>query len=290
MSAKKRGLGRGLDALLGIGANGRPAEAATQAEFQKLPIDLIQRGRYQPRLDIKAETLQELASSIKARGVIQPIVVRPLPDGKRFELIAGERRWRATQIAGLHEIPAIVRQVPDEVAMSVALIENIQREDLNPLEEAAGFSRLINEFEMTHQQVATAVGRSRAAVSNLLRLLDLDDEVKRMLEVGDIEMGHARALLALQGNDQRNVGNQVVSQGLSVRETERLIKRWRADAKAERKAPERPRDPNISKLEQELAEQLGARVNLSHTSKGKGSLTIRYNSLDELDGILAHIK
>ncbi len=290
MSSKKRGLGRGLDALLGIGANGVVAPPSTHQEFQKLPVDLIERGRYQPRLDMKPETLQDLASSIKARGVIQPIVVRPMPDGKHYELIAGERRWRAAQIAGLHEIPAIVRDIADDVAMSVALIENIQREDLNPLEEAAAFNRLKSEFSMTHQQVAAAVGRSRTTVTNLLRLLDLDDEVKRMLEVGDIEMGHARALLALTGSDQRSVGNQVVAQGLSVRQTEKLVKHWQRQTNPETATAERPTDPNIRKLEQELAEQLGARVTLSYSRKGKGTLTIRYNSLDELDGILAHIK
>jgi ParB family chromosome partitioning protein len=252
-------------------------------------VDVIQRGRYQPRREIHPESLQELADSIRAQGVVQPIVVRPLAANGRYELIAGERRWRASQLAGLSEIPVIVRDVPDQAAMSIALIENIQREDLNPLEEAIALSRLVNEFKMTHQQVAEAVGRSRAAVTNLLRLLDLKDEVKRLLETGQIEMGHARALLALDGPLQVKAAQQIVSRGLSVREAEQLVRRLLESQKSEPR-PARHTDPNITRLESDLSERLGAGVSIQHDAKGKGTLVIRYNSLDELDGILGHIK
>ena len=289
MAGKKRGLGRGLDALLGMGAAEGLAREEHDQEMRSLPVDLIQRGRYQPRMDIHPETLQELADSIRAQGVVQPIVVRPLEEGGRYEIIAGERRWRAAQIAGLHEINAVIRRVPDQAAMSMALIENIQRENLNPLEEATALSRLISEFEMTHQQVAEAVGRSRAAVSNLLRLLELEEDVKRMLEVGDIEMGHGRALLALQGALQLKAAHQVVSRGLSVRETERLVRRLQAEQSNPSAPREDARDPNIRALEADLAERLGTSVKLQHASSGKGRLVISYGSLDELDGLLAHI-
>lgn len=290
MSAKKRGLGRGLDALLGIGAEHLSTEEVNGDQLKAIPIDLIQRGRYQPRLDIKAESLQDLADSIKAQGVVQPIVIRPLGEGGRYELIAGERRWRAAQMVGLSTIPAILRRVPDAQAMSIALIENIQREQLNPLEEATALDRLVREFEMTHQQVAEAVGRSRAAVTNFLRLLDLDAAVKELLEAGDLEMGHARALLALKGAQQESAARQIVQMGLSVRQAETLVKQLRANPGGAKASVARAVDPNIRQLEEALATRLGAKVNIKHRQDGKGSLSINYNSLDELDGILEHIK
>ncbi len=293
MAAKKRGLGRGLNELL---AGSKPAavpaaEGGALADSDKdalknLPVELMQRGKYQPRIDMHPETLQELADSIKAQGVVQPIVVRPI-DGKRYEIIAGERRWRASQMAGLQEVPCVVRDVPDQAAMAMALIENIQRENLNPMEEAGALQRLIKEFELTHQQTAEAVGRSRAAVSNLLRLLDLEEEVRKLVEHGDLEMGHARALLALQGETQKEAARHVVAQGLSVRETERLVKRQQEPPKAKTAAA--VVDPNVRKLEEELSDKLAAKVNIQHGNKGKGKVVIHYNSLDELDGILTQM-
>jgi ParB family chromosome partitioning protein len=280
-------------------APARVTSAPRDEDLARIPVDLLQRGRYQPRLDMRPESLEELASSIRAQGVVQPIVVRPLVAQKagepiRYEIIAGERRWRAAQMAGLHDIPAVVRIVPDEAAVAMSLIENIQRENLNPLEEARALDRLIREFGITHQQAADAVGRSRAAVSNLLRLLELTDEVKTLVEHRQLEMGHARALLGLsQARQQSEVGALVARKGLSVRETEALVKRMLAHGdKANRKddADDPRPDPNISRLEQDLADKLGARVSLRHAQTGKGKLVIAYNSLDELDGILAHIK
>jgi ParB family chromosome partitioning protein len=294
MAVKKRGLGRGLEALLGAGAtvSGADAMAAQQGygdgELKHLPVDILQRGAYQPRIDMKADALEELANSIRAQGVIQPIVVRPIGGG-RYEIVAGERRWRATQLAGLHEIPAVIRDVTDQAAMAMALIENIQREELNPMEEAQALYRLIEEFGLTHQQTADAVGRSRASVSNLLRLLGLNEDVKRMLENGDLEMGHARAMLALSGDKQSEVARTVVGKGMSVRETERLIKRTLESSSSEA-AKEKKADPDIRRLEQDLGERIGARVAIQHGARGKGKLVITYNSLDELDGILEHIK
>ncbi len=312
MAAKKRGLGRGLDALLGSAARStevanNPAPAAppelrsvptgespvpapsspTDGTLCTLPVDVIQRGKYQPRVDMHQESLQDLADSISAQGVVQPIVVRAIGQG-RYEIIAGERRWRASQLAGLHEIPAVVREVEDRAAIAIALIENIQREDLNPLEEARALDRLIKEFELTHEQCAEAVGRSRAAVSNLLRLLDLEDAVKTLVEQGELEMGHARALLALSGNRQREAARQVVNRGLTVRATEGLVK------SLQRPAPPKPKkagkDADIQRLETDLSDKLGARVAIRHGRGGKGKLEILYNSLDELDGILVHIR
>ena len=297
MAAKKRGLGRGLDALLGGTAGGTLAPAAggeagkPEGEgLQTLPVDRIQRGRFQPRQDFAAEALQELADSIRAQGVVQPIVVRPL-DGApgKYEIIAGERRWRATQLAGLHEIPAVVREVPDQAAMAMGLIENIQREELNPVEEATALQRLIEEFGLTHQETAEAVGRSRTAVSNLLRLLSLEPAVKQMLEAGKLEMGHARALLGLPEAQQVQAARQVEAKGLSVRETERLVRRLQsppASSAARDKAP----DADVLRLQESLSETLGAKVQFQHNRQGKGRLVIHYNSLDELDGILNHIK
>ena len=298
MATKRPSLGRGLGALLGqpVAVESAASNVATlhaDEELQRLPIDLLQRGKYQPRIDMRQETLQELADSIKAQGVVQPIVVRPISEAgagqpRRYEIIAGERRWRAAQIAGLHEIPAVVRQVPDSAAIAMALIENIQREDLNPLEEARSLDRLIKEFEMTHASAAEAVGRSRAAVSNLLRLLELTEEVKSLVEHRALEMGHARALLALENKRQQaEVGALVASKKLSVRETEALVKRLLTPGSSQ-EAPA-TRDANIRKLETDLSEKLGAKVQVQHSSSGKGKLVISYHTLDELDGILNHI-
>ena len=287
MATKKRALGRGLDALLGMGAEQPVQEERNGDQLKSVPIDLIQRGRYQPRVDIKAETLQDLADSIKSQGVVQPIVIRPLDGANRFEIVAGERRWRAAQIAGLHEIPAIVRDVSDQVAASVALIENIQREQLNPLEEAQSLHRLIHEFEMTHQDVATAIGRSRASVSNLLRLLELHADVKAMLESGDLEMGHARALAGLPIAMQFQAAAKIVASAMSVRQAEKLVKELHTPKKPQ---PPKHVDLNVKQLEESLSEQLGANVSIRYGRDGKGSLLINYNSLDELDGILEHIK
>jgi ParB family transcriptional regulator, chromosome partitioning protein len=298
-TTKRRSLGRGLGALLGQPEPDEPSEVVTKMhsdeELRKLPVDLLQRGKYQPRIDMRPETLQELADSIKAQGVVQPIVVRPLdgPEGAghaRYEIIAGERRWRAAQLAGLHEIPAVVRRVGDEAAIAMALIENIQRENLNPLEEARALDRLITEFDMTHATAAEAVGRSRAAVSNLLRLLELTDEVKTLVEHRELEMGHARALLGLEARRQQaEVGTLVAKKKLSVRETEALVKRLTAPQAAAAESAPRV-DANIRKLESELSEKLGAKVAVQHTASGKGKLVISYHTLDELDGILDHIR
>ncbi len=291
MAAKKRGLGRGLDALLGAGLSESVSNVgrAEGNDLRTVPVDLIQRGEYQPRRDIQPEALQELADSIKEQGVIQPIVIRPVAGG-RYEIVAGERRWRATQLAGLQEIPAVVREMPDKTALSVAIIENIQREDLNPLEEAVALDRLLNEFDLTHQLVADAVGRSRASVSNLLRLLELDDELKRYLTEGKLGMGHARALLALSTSSQKQAGREVISKQLSVRQTESLVRRLQDQKEKPAKSKITHKDPNVIHLEEKLAEQLGAKVALNHSPKGKGTMIIHFNSLDELDGILEHIK
>jgi len=289
MASKKRGLGRGLDALLGIGAEQLATEEANGEQLKAIPLDLVQRGQFQPRLDIKAESLQELADSIKSQGVVQPVLVRPIGDGGRYELIAGERRWRAAQIAGLNTIPAVVRQVTGAEAMSIALIENIQREQLNPIEEAAALDRLVREFDMTHERIAKSIGRSRAAVSNLLRLLDLESATRELVESGDLEMGHARALLGLSALNQVKAARRIVSEGLSVRAAEALVRRLK-ERKHESERVSKKVDPNIRQLERSLGERLGADVSIQHRSTGKGSLTVRYGSLDELDGILAHIK
>jgi len=295
MIHRKPTLGRGLADLLGARASAQLTPVPVGEQLAKLPLDLLQRGRYQPRTDMRAETLAELADSIKAQGVVQPIVVRALgaPDGgesQRYEIIAGERRWRAAQIAGLTEIPAVIRHIPDNAAIAIALIENIQRENLNPLEEARALTRLITDFGLTHQETADAVGRSRAAVSNMLRLLELAPEVCELLEKRTIEMGHARALLSLtQRRQQTEVGLLVARKGLSVRETEALVRRLQAPAGGSAGAAT-SRDPNVERLEQELAEKLGARVAIQQGSRGRGKLVVSYNSLDELDGILAHIR
>ena len=288
MAVKKRGLGRGLDALLGqanVNHNGN-TDSSQDQQLRELPVDLIQRGKYQPRRDMDPQALEELANSIKAQGVMQPIVVRPIGNDK-YEIIAGERRWRATQQAGLDHIPAVIREVPDEAAIAMALIENIQREDLNPIEEAIALQRLQQEFELTQQQVADAVGKSRVTITNLLRLMSLADDVKLLLERGDIEMGHARALLGLPADQQTEAARQVVARGLTVRQTEALVRQW---LNPRREAAPSRTNPDIERLQQDLAERIGAEVQIQHGAKGKGKLVISYNSLDELDGVLMHIK
>ena len=295
---KKPSLGRGLAELSPLLAQRTAVPAAEPRvlagdRLANLPLDLLQRGKYQPRVDMRPESLSELADSIKARGLVQPILVRPLPhrnpgESQRYEIIAGERRWRAAQMAGIAEIPAVIRDVPDEAAVAMALIENIQRENLNPLEEARALARLIEEFGLTHQATAEAVGRSRAAVSNLLRLMELADEVKQLLEQRSIEMGHARALLGLTSRRQQiEVANLVAKKSLSVRETEALVRRLLTPPSS---AAPVAIDPDIRRLELELADKLGAKVAFQHNATGKGKLVVSYNSLDELEGILAHIQ
>ena len=298
MTPKKR-LGRGLDALLSkpvaeTGAvTGEHADNEADDGLRNIPVDLLQRGQYQPRHDIRQDSLEDLAKSINAQGVVQPIVARPMGNGtkkQRYEIIAGERRWRAAQMAGLQEIPTIVRVVPDEAAIAMALIENIQRENLNPLEEANALDRLIREFDLTHAEAAEAVGRSRAAVSNLLRLQELSDKVKPLLESRELEMGHARALLSISDPVQQlDAARQVVKKGMSVRETERLVKRMLE--KPGKRAPQAAAvNGDIRRLEIEVSEKLGAKVKVAHTKKGSGKVVISYNNLNELDGILKHIK
>ena len=290
MATKKRGLGRGLDALLGgasVSAMQEEAAKVDTRELQQLPLELVQRGKYQPRRDMDPQALEELAQSIRNHGVMQPIVVRPV-EGGRYEIIAGERRWRASQQAGLERVPALVREVPDEAAIAMALIENIQREDLNPIEEAVALQRLQQEFQLTQQQVADAVGKSRVSVSNLLRLIALPEEIKTLLSHGDLEMGHARALLGLPADQQVEGARHVVARGLTVRQTEALVRQWlssKEKPKAEVKV-----DPDISRLEQRLAERLGSPVQIKHGQKGTAPLAIRYSSLDELQRVLAHIR
>ena len=291
---KKRGLGKGLDALLSPRGSVESSDANLDGPLQMLPVDIVTRGRYQPRMEMDTEALDDLASSIKSQGVVQPIVVRPLKGTETYEIIAGERRWRATQLAGLHEIPAIIKDVTDQTAMCLGLIENIQREDLNPMDEARGLSRLLQEFNMTHDATAEAVGRSRSSVSNLLRLLDLHVDVQHLLESGMIEMGHGRAILALDFANQTKVASKVVKQGLSVRATEQLVKGLKdkgAKSKGSKKTSTSSRlDPNLRSLQEDLSERLGAAVSIKHGKGGKGKLEINYNSLDELDGILSRIK
>ncbi len=312
MSQKKPVMGRGLEALLGQMSRkpspsddaDAPASAPAAApaklagdELANLPLDLLQRGKYQPRVDMRQESLEELAASIKSQGIIQPIVVRAVEGAaaggsQRYEIIAGERRWRAAQIAGLATIPAVIRRVPDDAAIAMALIENIQRENLNPLEEARALERLISEFGITHQQAADAVGRSRAAVSNLLRLLELPDEISAFVEKRELEMGHARALLGLtQRRQQIEVGTLVARKGISVRDTEAMVRAMLGKSAPSAAGKDgKPLDPNIQRLQDELSEKLGAIVEIQHGGGGKGKVVVTYHSLDELDGILAHIK
>ena len=288
MNAKKRGLGKGLDALLGEVSGANLASSPENSSLTMLSIDLIERGSFQPRRDFDQDALQSLAGTIKSQGLVQPILVRSLANKDSYEIVAGERRWRAAQIAGLHDIPVIIKDVSDNEAMCLALIENIQREDLNPLEEAGALERLINEFEMTHDAVADAVGRSRPAVSNLLRLLELDDSVKKMLETGKLDMGHARALLSLSPDKQLESAAKIVKQGLSVRSTENLVKQL-LDGNQHSRTKNDAKDSNITKLENDLSERIAAKVSITHQSSGKGKLQISYNSLDELEGILKRL-
>ncbi len=312
--SKKRGLGRGLDALLGDAlAHNKPTADAVDNKEQEvsiqpgelgskeggikhLPVEFIQPGQYQPRKDMHQEALEELAASIKAQGLMQPIVIRPLSsniEGKddRFEIIAGERRWRATQLAGLDTVPVIIRDVPDDAAIAMALIENIQRENLNSMEEAQALYRLQQEFELTQQEVGDAVGKSRATVANLLRLMQLNDDAKIMLEPGDIEMGHAKALLGLQELRQSEAARHVVAKEMTVRQTEAYVRNLQDEAKFGEQPKEKTRpNPDIQRLERTLGERLGASVAIQHSAKGKGKLVINYSNLDELDGILAHIQ
>ncbi|MFT4671103.1 MAG: ParB family chromosome partitioning protein [Pseudohongiellaceae bacterium] len=299
---EKRKLGRGLDALLSSSSTetmasllGKskdrsvlesPRPDQKESELKHVPIELIQRGKYQPRTDMHEEALIELANSIKKQGIMQPIVIRPI-SADRYEIIAGERRWRACQIAGLDTIPALIKPVGDEAAIAMSLIENIQRENLNPIEEAMALKRLQDEFELTQQEVADAVGKSRATVTNLIRLIGLSIDVRKMLEHGDLEMGHARALLSLDDTRQSEAAKSVVGRGLSVRQTEALVRRLMAGPQDENNPT--VMDPDIKNLEESLEEKLGAKVLIQHTAKGKGKLILKYNSLDELDGILSHI-
>jgi len=293
MTTKKR-LGRGLDALLGaVDQNtGTTKNQKTEATLRKVPIDQLQRGQYQPRSDMRKESLEELANSIKSQGIVQPIVIRQLHSqtDSKYEIIAGERRWRAAQIAGLSEVPAVIRDIPDADAIAISLIENIQREDLNPLEEARALDRLIREFDLTHQEAADAVGRSRAAVSNLLRLMDLPETIATLLIARKIDMGHARALLAIQDASQQiTVALLIVKKSLSVRATEKYIRNFNGANKT--KSTSRAHsNPDIKRLEIEIAEKLGAKLFIEHKAKGNGRIVINYNNLDELEGILEHIK
>ncbi|WP_018412572.1 ParB/RepB/Spo0J family partition protein [Methyloversatilis thermotolerans] len=280
---KLKGLGRGLDALLA----GNSGEAAHSGELRTLDVGLLQPGKYQPRTRMDPGSLEELAESIKAQGLMQPVIVRGIGGG-RFEIIAGERRWRAAQIAGLSEVQALVRDIPDDAALAMSLIENIQREDLNPLEEAAGVQRLIDEFGMTHEQAANAIGRSRSATTNLLRLLQLAEPVQEQLVTGDLDMGHARALLSLPKGDQIALANRVVAQGLTVRDTEKLVARGGLAEQGVRARAEPSRD--LARLEEELSDAIGAPVSISANARGAGKLSIRFSDLDQLDGLIARLR
>ena len=303
---KRKSLGRGLDALLssarpapppGAPAEPTPAARPVETALREVPVDLLRRGKYQPRVDMREDSLAELAESIKAQGVVQPIVVRPLPNvtggETEFEIVAGERRWRAAQMAGLQTIPAVVRDIPDESAVAVALIENIQRENLNPIEEARSLHRLVEEFGLTHADAADAVGRSRVTVTNLLRLLELPRMVREMLERRDLDMGHARALLGVESPEiQFELAERACKQRWSVRETESAVRKLagaQGGSKPSKAGASAAGDPNVRRLEADLAETLGAAVTIEHGAKG-GRVVIRYNGLDELEGILAHIK
>ena len=281
MSLNKRGLGRGLDALLGD-----VSAKEEKHHLQTLPIEYMQRGKYQPRTDINPEKLQELADSIKAQGIIQPIVVRQIAHEK-YEIVAGERRWRAAQLAGLTQVPIVIKEIDDRAAMAMALIENIQREDLNPLEEAEALRRLLDEFEMTHQLIADAIGKSRTTVTNLLRLLDLHPDVKKLLLGNQLEMGHARALLSLEGFKQVVIANKVAKEGLTVRAAERLVKESQAEPKIQKI---KVIDNDTLRLQDDLTAKLGAKVIIDHKENGSGKLVIAYSSLDELDGIIGQLR
>jgi ParB family transcriptional regulator, chromosome partitioning protein len=296
MSAKKKGLGRNFGSLISTQAevkeiSEKPVENVRESDgtLKHLPVEWLQRGIYQPRRDMSNEALEELANSIRAQGVMQPVVVRPLGP-ESYELIAGERRWRAAQLVGLDTIPAVIRHVADEDAIAMALIENIQRENLNPLEEAVALQRLQKEFELTQAEVAQAIGKSRVTVTNLLRLISLEPEVKKLVEHGDLEMGHARALLGVTGLQQVEAARQVVAKGMTVRQTEALVRSLNQSGKVTLPKDNASNDANIKRLEEMLSKRLGANVSIKHGAGGKGSLTIKYTSLDELDGILEHVK
>jgi ParB family chromosome partitioning protein len=293
---KKKRLGRGLDALLSQpAAQSAAVSGHNEDRLHNISIELLQRGQYQPRIDMRQDTLEDLANSIRSQGVVQPIVARPIGSTggatQKYEIVAGERRWRAAQMAGLSEIPAVIREVDDNAAIAMALIENIQRENLNPLEEASALDRLIREFDLTHQQAAEAVGRSRASVSNLLRLLDLSDKVRPLLESRQLEMGHARALLSISDKaKQHEAARQVVKGGLSVRATEHLVRRLLSDKPGKSSTSSKPSaNADIRRLEVDMSDKLGAKVRIDHKSSGAGKVVVTYNSLDELDGILKHI-
>lgn len=286
MSAKKRGLGRGLDALLATNqSHSNKENISRSSELRKIPVEFLTPGKYQPRKDMSPEALEDLASSIRTQGIIQPIVVRQLGE-ESFEIIAGERRWRAAQLASLDVIPCLVKDVPDESAVAIALIENIQREDLNAMEEAQALDRLMVEFSLTHQEVAEAVGKSRTTVTNLMRLNNLNTDVKLLLEHGDIEMGHARALLSLEGEAQTEAAQMVSGKGLTVRDTEKLVKRLLEPAKPIQK---KKVDPDVQRLATRISENIGAPVLIDHNAKGKGKMVFSFTSLDELDGILSKL-
>lgn len=306
MTARKRGLGKGISALLS-GADVAQAlssddlqvqERTTSSvssfdaggEYRRLPVEFLQPGAYQPRRSIAPDALEELAQSIRSQGVMQPLVVRPVGDSK-FEIIAGERRWRASQLAGLEDVPCVIRAVSDEAALALAIIENIQREDLSPLEQAVGLQRLKTEFDLTHQQIADAVGRSRASITNLLRLLNLHESVKQMLDVGDLEIGHAKCLLSLEPDLQVVLAKQIIDEDMSVRVTEAFVKRYidAQNSPAKNSSARQISNPDIDILQNSLAQKMGANVKIQHSTTGKGKLIIRYTSIDELEGILAHI-
>jgi ParB family chromosome partitioning protein len=307
MAAKRQSLGKGLDALLGIPEDAEELQDAavidtslgltdqaiaeavvpTDGSLQNLPVEFLRPGQYQPRRDLNPEALKELADSIAAQGVMQPIIVRPIADNK-YEIIAGERRWRATQQAGLDSIPSIVREVTDEATIAMALIENIQRENLNAMEESLALIRLQDEFSLTQQQVADAVGKSRSAVTNLMRLASLEKAVQEQLQRGELELGHAKCLLGLEGSAQITAARSVAANAMTVRQTEALVKKLQSPTSTA--AAPKPSNPDIMRLQNELCEKLGAVVSIQHSAKGAGKLILKYNSVDELDGILAHLK
>jgi len=294
MATKRQSLGKGLDALLGIAEDinadqklASDGRVEADGGLQKIPVEFLQRGEYQPRREFNSDSLQELADSIASQGMIQPIVVREIADHK-YEIIAGERRWRAAQLAGLDSVPAIVREISDQTTIAVALIENIQREDLNAIEESQALIRLQDEFNLTQQQVAEAVGKSRSAVTNLMRLASLQPAVQQQLERGDIELGHAKCLLALEGESQILAARTVASEGLTVRQTEVLVKKLQNPQNQQK--PKTTINQDIVNLQNQLSDKLGAAVKIQHGAKGSGKLTISYNSVDELDGILGHLK